>query len=653
MKTTQTNTNLGTLKKKISRKKKKLSGSKNKPQRDNEDLPLSPVEEKQCSDCAQPVEKSTCEGEILDGGDNLMDLPPPQGDPIPSCPSVQVPLGGNPLGSREGVKEITLLGRTFELQSLLALIFIPICVFAIYSNTYHVEFLYDDEKEIESQTELHITQLTVDNIKRAFKVSHRPVAKLSFALNYYFDRLEPPRYHLVNTLIHISNAILLYFFIKLTLGLPVIRRRRGPPGWVPLVTSLLWVVSPVHIQSVTYIVQRMNSMSAMFYLMTLLLYVQARLRQSKKVQWVMYVGCIVTTILALGSKEIAGTIPLVIFLYEWFFFQDLEVRWLTKRLPLVLAAVVLFLAVGLYYLGFDPVAKLQGKYAHVGFTMGQRVMTEWRVVMFYIRQLIFPHPSQLNLHHAFSISTSLFTPITTLISFLTIVASLIFAVVTAKNNRLVAFCILWFFVNLAIESSVIGLEIIYEHRSYLPSMLFFLLLVLVGHSIIRNSVAKKVVLVGLIGTCCFWTYSRNSTWANETNLWLDTIQKNPQASRAYNDLANCYAMSGQKKKAIAIYYQGLKLNFNDWKMHYNLGVILDSLWRSDEAIDQFNWVIKLKPNYSGAYHYLGMIYARKENYNKAIYYTSEAIRLDPVAMAMAKRNLALYKTWARTGGPKH
>ena len=630
--------------KKISRKKKKQLEKNQQPVQQAEvSLPDSfgdGQEVDPTADVEQNIPEVTAPVEITAD----TSAPTPQGQPAKPVPQkIQF--------QKQQIKSLTILGKSIELQSLIALIVLPLIVFAIYSNTYNVEFLYDDEKEIELARELHITKFTFEKVKTAFTKSHRPVAKLSFAVNYYYDRLNTRYYHLVNILIHITNGILLYFFIKITMSLPAVRNRRGPPGWIPFMAALLWIVNPTHIQSVTYVVQRMNSMSAMFYLITLLLYVKARQLHNIKIQWPLYLGCIITTILALGSKEIAGTIPLIIFLYEWYFFQDLNMSWLKKRIPFIIGALILFLAVGLYYLGLDPMAKLQAKYERTPFTMGQRVLTEWRVVMFYISQIFFPHPSQFNILHAFPLSTSFFAPITTFFSFLAIVLSLVIAFISAQKRRLISFCILWFLGNLAIESTVIGLEIIYEHRSYLPSMFLILLTVLLGQVVIKNDIAKKITLAVMIATCCFWTYNRNATWANEINFWHDTINKNPKASRAYNDLANAYAVKGQKKKAVEIYYQGLKLNYSDWKMHFNLGVILASLWESEKAIEQFKWVIKARPNFADAHQQIGLIYARNKNFTKAVWHTTEAIRLDPAGMQAARRNLVTYKKWAQTGGP--
>ena len=119
---------------------------------------------------------------------------------------------------------------------------------------------------------------------------------------------------------------------------------------------------------------------------------------------------------------------------------------------------------------YDPIARILSGYKFRDFTLPQRMLTELRVVIFYISLLLWPQPSRLNLDHDFAISYSLVDPLTTLISFAIIIILIAAAILIARREPLLSFGILWFFGNLVIESSVIGLELVFEHRNYLPSM---------------------------------------------------------------------------------------------------------------------------------------------------------------------------------------
>ena len=163
------------------------------------------------------------------------------------------------------------------LDKRLALV-LPVFVilgFLIYSNTLNVPFHFDDEQNIVENRNIRLTGLTLKNITGAcFKTAcpNRPVANLSFALNYYFHKYDVIGYHAINIVIHIITGILLYFFIKTTLSIPSLRSRYKSPSSIALFAALIWLAHPVQTQSVTYIVQRMNSMAAMFYILSFLLY---------------------------------------------------------------------------------------------------------------------------------------------------------------------------------------------------------------------------------------------------------------------------------------------------------------------------------------------------------------------------------------------
>ncbi|MDT8288032.1 MAG: hypothetical protein RQ748_13060, partial [Elusimicrobiales bacterium] len=162
---------------------------------------------------------------------------------------------------------------------------------------------------------------------------------------------------------------------------------------------------------------------------------------------------------ALGSKEIAATLPLLIFLCEWYFIQDLSRVWLKRALPFLLSLAGLFLLIVFVHLGADPLAAIQGAYRHREFSLGERLLTELRVVVFYLSLFFYPAPQRLNLDHHFALSGSLLEPVATLLAGLAIVFLASAAILSARRSPLFSFALAWFLLNLAIESTVIGLEI--------------------------------------------------------------------------------------------------------------------------------------------------------------------------------------------------
>ncbi|MGD8648908.1 MAG: hypothetical protein PVJ77_20385, partial [Desulfobacterales bacterium] len=187
---------------------------------------------------------------------------------------------------------------------VLQLALLAIVVILIYADTLTTPFILDDIHNIRDNSHIRITSLSLNNILRAglqSPTASRPIANISFALNYYFSGLNLVGFHLINILIHILAGIFLYFFVKTTLTSPVLRARFEKCGWIPFFTAFIWLVHPLQTQSVAYLVQRMNSLAAMFYILSMLFYVKYRLATSTQGKPSLLAGCILAGLLALGT----------------------------------------------------------------------------------------------------------------------------------------------------------------------------------------------------------------------------------------------------------------------------------------------------------------------------------------------------------------
>lgn len=455
-------------------------------------------------------------------------------------------------------------GRRSRWLSLLAAVFICGLAFVIYSNTLSVPFVFDDRINISDNPAIRISQLTIKNlVGAAFEspVPSRPLANISLALNYYFHEYELPGYHIVNIFIHALNGILLYFLFVMTFRTPVLKTTLGNPKIVAFAAAVFWLAHPLQTQSVTYIVQRMNSTATMFYLLAMLLYVTARLASAKRGKIFLFTGCALSGLLGFWFKEILFTLPFFILLYEFYFFQDLDFNWFRSRTFIVLSILVVL---GAVIVTTQKLDSLVSGYDLRPFTMGQRLLTESRVVVFYISQLFYPHPSRLNIFHDFPVSLSILQPSTTLFSVMALTALLGLAISIARRHRLLSFCILWYLGNLFIESSVIPLEIIFEHRNYLPSTflcLMFSCLVIHSLSFIRSKALAPFILLLITMLLCYWTYDRNNDWRNEETLLIDSLEKAPNVART----------------------------------QASLGYVLMWQWRLDEAMRRFQIALRLNP----------------------------------------------------------
>jgi len=514
----------------------------------------------------------------------------------------------------------------------LLLTLLAILVLWIYSNTFEAPFVFDDNLNIQNNTSIRLSKLTLDGFTKAiFKgyLPSRPIANASFALNYYFGKYNVTGYHIVNILIHIITGIFLYFFVKTTLHLPALQFKDDTPTWIASFTALLWLVHPLHTQSVTYIVQRMNSLAAMFYILSMLLYVRGRLTVAKGRRWLLLAGCILAGILAIGSKELAVTLPFFLVLYEWYFFQDLSLLWFKRYFISFVGAVALLALLALAYVGTDIWHKIFFPSGDSGFTLTERVLTEFRVVLVYLRLLLWPHPSQLNIDYDFPLSYSLFEPITTLFAIGTVIGMIGLALYLSKKERVLSFCILWFFGNLVIESSVIMLDILFEHRTYLPSMLLSLLAVLLAVRYVKLPWLRVVCLCVVALMYSVWTYERNSIWANEVTLWRDCVEKSPHKARPHTNLG--YALMRQDKIVEAVYHytEAVRLDPRYAVAHNNLGDALARQGKMEEAVRHYTEALQLQPHYAEAHNNLGNALMDVGKVEEAVHYYTEAVQLVP------------------------
>lgn len=531
------------------------------------------------------------------------------------------------------------------------LVFLQAClVLAIYANTLHVPFIFDDIPNIRDNLHLHLTQIDLESLRQAAFESPlptRPVAYVSFALNWFFHGDAVAGYHLVNLAVHLLTGLFLWLLLtgtaELAAGPASVEKRGWSPSpearrWICFWAVLIWLVHPLHTQTVTYIVQRMNGLAALFFIVSLFGYLRARTAVGRGGKMLWGAACGISAALAMGSKEIAATLPFFIFLYEWYFFQDLKWEGWRRKMPLLLVLVAAGAGLVWIFLGADPLQRITGGYAYRDFTLVERVWTQFRVVLFYITLLLFPHPSQLNLDYDFPLSHSLVDPPSTLAAFLFIVLLAAVALTTAMRHRVVSFCILWFLGNLVIESSVVGLEIIFEHRTYLPSMAFCLLAAGFVYRCIRSSRLRITLLAAVVAVLSFWTYERNGVWQDDLTLWTDCAAKSPNKARPNNKAGVAMEKRGRIEEAEAYYWKALVSDPDDVYAYYNLGNIARNRGHLAEAEDFYRKAIHLVPENKEAHLNLGVTLVLSGRLQEGMDHMRKAIAIDP-DFALAHRNL--------------
>jgi len=597
----------------------------------------------------------------------------------------------------------------------------------VYSNTFHVPFHFDDEFFIVKNPIINNLNFFIEPSKAkvftdisgysTFKL--RYIGYLTFALNYKLHGLDVRGYHIFNLTIHILNAILVYWLVVLTFKTPyfkahsssfIVHNKRlisheqptmsyEPAILIALFSALIFVSHPVQTQAVTYIWQRVTSLATMFYLLSLVMYIKARLGVKAKVRFfsastlTFYFISLVSAILAMKTKEIAITLPIIITLYEFMFFQEK----IKRRLLFLTSHIFTILIIPLTLVG---AGKLIGDLINTvsATTKILTTMSRWdylftqlRVIVTYIRLLFLP--INQNLDYDYPIYNSFMDP-NVFLSFLFLLLIFGFGIYllyrsrvkkvhsswsvaysnklltmshelsatsyeprTMSYSRLISFGIFWFFIALSVESIAIPMspylmmesllmaggspvivDVILEHRVYLPA--FGMLTAVVTAVFIGLNKLKgrwpwtEKVVISMIALIIIIfssaTYARNAVWQDEVSLWEDVAKKSPNKARAHNNLAKGYSGKGWADKSIEHYQIALRLKPEFEEAYGNLGFIF-YFYKGlpDKAIRYYQIALLLNPNNAATHLNLAIAYKAKGWNDKAMEHYRIAKKLRP------------------------
>jgi hypothetical protein len=318
-----------------------------------------------------------------------------------------------------------------------------ITLLLIYSDSFWGEWHFDDFHNIVDNRVGHVKNLSWEEIQKTFYgVSYgtererisRPFAYLSFGLNYFFGGTDVFGYHVVNFVIHWITALFLFLFIHNTLKLPLLRDRYRQSAYgIALLSAFLWAASPLQVNAVTYIVQRMAGMAGMGYIMALYFYVRARMEAGRSLQWSFFALCALSSLFALGSKENTAVLPFSILLYDLILIQGVTAENVKRGLKYI--CIPLALLIVLLFVYTDPSQLLEG-YRVRPYALIERLLMAPRILIFYITVLLYPIPSRLMLLHDIEYSRSLLEPWTTLPALLAVLLLCLAAVAMARRKPL-------------------------------------------------------------------------------------------------------------------------------------------------------------------------------------------------------------------------
>jgi tetratricopeptide (TPR) repeat protein len=550
---------------------------------------------------------------------------------------------------------------------------------AAYANTFHAPFQYDDYQSLLELPYLQdLRYLTDWSLAGQYAAEHnfrmRFVGNLTFALNYALHGTDVVGYHIVNLAIHLVNALLVYSLVRLTFRTPFFEIQHSElitqnskfkiQNFIALFAALLFVAHPVQTQAVTYIVQRLTSLATLFYLACLVLYIKARENfagqggTARGVCW--YGASLCCAVLAMKTKEIAFTLPVAVSLYEFMFFRGEWKRRAVYLVPLLLTMLVIPLTlIGTYGAPGDSVGQMTRVDSDL--SRWEYLCTELRVIVTYLRLLLLP--VHQNLIYDYPVYRTLFTP-PVFLSFLLLAALFGLAVylvykssskfqvsgfkfqgspVTGHQSpvtafRLIAFGIFWFFLALSVESSVIPImDVIFEHRLYLPSVGAFIALATCCGMVAKRLGAKRkgwetavAALAGLIVLALTGaTYARNDVWRSQESLWQDVVNKSPGKAAAYQNLGIALYGRGEVARAFACFDRAIAIDPEFAESFINRGTIWAKSGDFARAINDFERAVAVAPELAVAWNNLGLAWSEVGNQERALGYLARSIALDP------------------------
>jgi len=507
-----------------------------------------------------------------------------------------------------------------------AIAILILAISAAYANSFHGPFIFDDVPSIVNNRSIrHLGSWQVLAAPPdAVTTTGRPLANLSLAINYAIGGLAVEGYHVANLVFHILAALVLFGLVRRTLLLPALSARFAAASTrLALATALLWALHPLQTESVTYVVQRTESIVGLLFL--LLLYCLVRATSTNRVSlW--HVLAVVTCALGMASKEVMVSAPLMALAYHRIFvatsWEESRRLW---RLWLALAATWVLLAI-VYLMSQD-----RGGSAGfgLGMTSWQYLRTQFGCIVDYLRLVFWPSPLVLDYGYPLARSAIEIVPYAIVV----FVLAALTAVALARQPKW-GFLGLSFFAILAPSSSVIPLvgQTKAEHRMYLPLAAVVTLVVLAGYLGLARLRARRVAaaLVSIVTVAlALGTFQRNKDYQSEITLWNIAIANCPSNDRAYHSRGSAYALKGQYAEALPDFDKAIALNPRFVKAHSGRGIALAGLGRFEEAIREHSRAIRLKPDSADAYNSRGSAFGNLGQMDAAIEDFDKAISLDP------------------------
>ena len=497
------------------------------------------------------------------------------------------------------------------------IIFIISC---LYFPVIQAPFLFDDNSSIVNNPAIRSLDL-----KKIYAFEPlRFTGYLTFALNFYFSKLNTLSYHLVNISVHILFILFSFLFIKTLWETPSgkeVGLSTNEKNLLALATASVLAVHPLSTFAVSYIVQRLAVLTALFYVGTLFFYLKARLSQNiqGKISWslsfILFLACLLFT------KQNSFTIFPQLFFLELFCFNLSPKKQLAFVLCLPVLAMGFYISIRYNFIDLDEFRTLTMETTQI--SRIEYLFTQFSVICFYLK--LFFYPLNLAFDYQFPVLKSI-TDSSVFIPALILTAILLITIWAAikKKFRLIAYGIIFYFTAISIESSIIPIrDVIFLHRTYLPNLgLAFTSIVLV-FTLFKNKRSSQYILTFFffiwMAVLIGFTFKTNLFFQTPVKVWERVLEVSPGHLRAYQALGNHYVFIEEKYAKAREYITEVYKRYPDDVINLNnLGILLNRENKFQKAVECYQRVIQLDKTSGNAYANLGATYCNMGRYDLAL-----------------------------------
>ncbi|MCA9406269.1 MAG: tetratricopeptide repeat protein [Candidatus Omnitrophica bacterium] len=534
---------------------------------------------------------------------------------------------------------------------------INVCVLAgffiaglcVYFPSFSIPYFFFDDKAAIIDNPAIRDFSNVSAIFNAFNT--RFIAGWTYALNYTFGQLNPFGYYCVNISLHLINTVLAYYFLRMVLASPV-NKHYPHDKTTAFLASMVFLLHPVQTDAVNYISQRIVLLTTFFCLGAFICYIKFLVTKGRGV----YLLSVVLTIAAMFCKEVAFTLPFMIILIEALFFttpHNFHLKKVFRIVPFLLCLLIIPYLLSRSHADLVPMSAIasindtQGVSevdllragGTTGLSRAEYALTQVHVHGTYLRLLLFPMTQ--NIWYDYPITQAV--DIKTLIGLCIIMLILATAVFAIKKFRLLAFCVLAYFLLLSIESSVIPIaHVIAEYRLYFSTLFFGLFFVLLVEMIFQNRKLFKIIVVSFIIFLAILTLSRNLLRADEILFWKDAALKSPNNAKVQTNLGYAFISKGKYEEAITPFLKAHKLR-PDEQTYQNLGTVFIYVGQYDVAEDYLLEALTLAPDNYQFYFSLGLLHFKENDFGGAITNYNKALECSPDNVEIYRELCIVYR----------